>query len=73
MRAIIDISDEQVEDLARIGRREGLSRAELVRRAIAAFLRRHKAPLGTNAFGLWRDRSVDGLDYEDGLRREWQR
>jgi len=72
MRAIVDIPDEQVEDLARIGRREGLSRAELVRRAIAAFLRRHRAPSGANAFGLWRDRGVDGLDYEDDLRREWR-
>ena len=73
MRAIVDIPDEQVEDLARIGRREGLPRAELVRRAITAFLRRHKTSPDANAFGLWRDRSVDGLDYEDDLRREWQR
>lgn len=71
MRTIIDIPDDQVEELARLGRRERVSRAELIRRAIAAFLRRHDTPEDDHAFGLWRDRRRDGLAYEDDLRRDW--
>lgn len=71
MRTVIDIPDDQVEGLARIGRREGVSRAELVRRAIDGYLRRRDVAADARAFGLWKDRETDGLAYEDALRREW--
>lgn len=70
MRAIVDLPDEQVRDLAELCRREGLSRAEAVRRAIAEYLQARR-PDG-ELFGLWRDRDIDGLEYERSLRREWR-
>ena len=70
MRAIVDLPDEQVEGLAELCQREGLSRAEAVRRAIAEYLRTRRP--GRDAFGLWRGRKIDGLAYERRLRREWR-
>lgn len=70
MSVIVDIPDEQVRDLAELCRREGLSRADAVRRAIPEYLRtRH--PDG-ELFGLWRDRGIDSLEYERSFRREWR-
>ena len=70
MRTIIDLPDDQLERLDAHCRSEGISRAEAVRRAIAAHLRvlPGTAPA---AFGLWAGRGVDGLAYERALRQEW--
>lgn len=71
MRTIVDLPEEQLDGLAEICRREGISRAEAVRRAVAAFLQ-DLAPIAVDdAFGLWRDRGFDGLEYERRLRVEW--
>lgn len=70
MRAIVDLPDEQVQGLAELCQREGLSRAEAVRRAIAEYLRARRP--GDEMFGLWRGRRIDGLEYERRLRREWR-
>jgi len=72
MRTIIDLPSEQLDALNALCRREGISRAEAIRRAVAA----HVPPAETGeverAFGLWRGRGVDGLAYEQGLRGEWE-
>ena len=70
MRAIVDLPDDQVQGLAELCRREGLSRAEAVRRAIAEYLRAQQP--GDELFGLWRDRKIESLEYERRLRREWR-
>lgn len=72
MKALVDISGELVKGLAEICAREGVSRAEGIRRAIALFVQRQEFhPADSNAFGLWRDRKVEGTAYEDSLRAEW--
>ena len=71
MRTIIELPDEQVRQLADVCRREGVSRAEVIRRAIASYLDARHAGERDDAFGIWRDRNVDGLGYERRLRREW--
>jgi predicted transcriptional regulator len=71
VRTIIDLPDEQIEPLKELAARTGLSRAELVRRAIAEYLRREAVATGDAAFGLWRKRSEDGLAYQKRLRTEW--
>jgi ribbon-helix-helix CopG family protein len=71
MRTIIDLSADQLEALDSLCRREGISRAEGVRRAVAEHVRKHQTADANQAFGLWRARSVDGLAYERHLRREW--
>ena len=71
MRTIIDLPDEQVTRLAALCRRDGLSRAEAVRRAVDAYLNAHYRSERDDAFGIWRGRNLDGLRYERHMRSEW--
>lgn len=70
MRTLVDIPDKQIEELAAICDAKHLSRAEAVRRAIAAFIERNRAA-PSQAFGLWSDHQEDGLDYQERMRSEW--
>jgi metal-responsive CopG/Arc/MetJ family transcriptional regulator len=74
MRIAIDIPDDQLAELSRIAKCEKVSRAALVRQAIADLLaasRRTGDPEIDAAFGLWADRDEDGLAYQERLRSEW--
>lgn len=72
MRTIIDLQAAQLEALDAICAREGISRAEAVRRAVSRYVEAVGAGRGESAFGIWRGRAVDGLDYERRLRDEWE-
>lgn len=72
MRALIDIPDEQSAPLAELCRRQAISRSEAIRRAIALYLDRHDAP-GDDAFGLWSEQKLDGVEYQRSIREEWGR
>jgi hypothetical protein len=70
MRTIIDLPERDLRHLTELGQERGMSRAEIIRQAIKIFLTFHqKDP--EQAFGLWRDRSEDGLRYQQALRAEW--
>jgi hypothetical protein len=72
MRTIIDLPEDQLEALDGICRRESISRAEAIRRAVGLLVRDRAAGASHAAFGLWRGaRAVDGLTYQDRLRQEW--
>ncbi len=71
MRTIVELPEDQLRDLAELCRREKISRAEAIRRAVAEYARRRSAGGAGEAFGLWRGRRRDGLAYERRLRREW--
>ncbi|MGE0862821.1 MAG: CopG family transcriptional regulator [Vicinamibacterales bacterium] len=71
MRTIVDLPAGQVDSLDEWCRREGVSRAEAVRRAVADYLRKHNTRGGEKAFGLWRGIPEGGLAYQERLRREW--
>jgi len=71
MRTIVDLPDEQVNALQQLGVRSNLSRAELVRRAVAEYLDKRQDSSDDRAFGLWQRRRCDALEYEDHLRAEW--
>lgn len=71
MRTIIDLPIGQVNDLDDMCAREGISRAEGVRRAVALHVDRHAPARANQAFGLWRGRGHDGLVYQEQLRQEW--
>ncbi len=71
MRTIIDLPADQLEALDRLCKREGISRTEGVRRAVAEHVRQQQTADASRAFGLWRARGVDGLSYERRLRGEW--
>jgi len=70
MRTIVDLPDDQLEALTTVCEREGISRAEAVRRAVREFTRTRTVD-DTAAFGLWRRRRKGGLAYERRLRAEW--
>ena len=71
MRTVIELPAEQLRQLADVCRREGVSRADVIRRAVADYLGARHARDGDDVFGIWRDRNLDGLQYERRLRREW--
>ncbi len=70
MRTIVDIPDKDLEKLSDMCRREGVSRAEIVRRAVRQYVEKHSSR-GADAFGLWKDRRVDAIEYLRKLRKEW--
>lgn len=75
MRTLIDLPQEQIEALAKLGRERGSSRAALIREAVAEYLGRRQAGHLDEAFGLWREGAgepEDGLAYQDRLRAEWE-
>jgi len=71
MRTIIDLPADQLDALDGICRREQISRAEAIRRAVTLLIRQGGTPETGVAFGLWRDRAEDGLRSQERLRREW--
>jgi len=71
VRTIIDLPAEQLDDLADLCRRDGISRAEAIRRAVASYVERQRSARPARAFGLWRARPVESLTYERRLRQEW--
>jgi len=71
MRTIVDLPSEQIERLKALSERSRLSRAELVRRAVAEYLQSHPQGESDAAFGLWRDAPRDALAHERALRDEW--
>ena len=71
MRAIVDIADQQIEALDALSRAAKQSRAALIREAIDQYLARRRQSQAGEAFGLWGERRIDGLDYQEQARREW--
>lgn len=69
MRTLVDIPENQIHDLADICAAEKVSRAEIIRRAIFAYLE-NKKPDSADAFGLWKNRKVDGVAYQEQARSE---
>lgn len=69
MRTIIDIPGDQLESLDALCGREEISRAEAIRRAVAAYLRQESP--AASAFGLWRGTRGSGLAYQEARRKEW--
>lgn len=70
MRTLVDIPDRQLKDLMAICEAEKLSRAEAIRQAISSYIEKKK-PEAVEVFGLWKDRKVDGLAYQEQVRSEW--
>ena len=71
MRTIVELPTEQLTALDALCARDGISRAEAVRRAVAEHLARERSARPDEAFGLWRRRPVDGVAYQQRLRGEW--
>lgn len=76
MRTIIDIPEEQLKPFDTYCNAQGISRAFMVRKLIAAFLNNNVSkPLSLRehpAFGMCTDNEFgDGLEYQRLIRAEW--
>jgi predicted transcriptional regulator len=71
MRTLVDIGDIQIQALDALSQKARRSRAALVREAIEDYLERHRIDQQADAFGLWGNRKVDGLEYQEMIRSEW--
>lgn len=74
MRTLIDLKEEDIAALDEQAQREGVSRAAIMRRAIAEFLGRTRRSGADTGFGAWKKgvrTPADGLAQQEKLRREW--
>ena len=73
MRTLVDIPESDLKELNRISKARKVSRAHLVRCAIERYLRDEKGDRLDEIFGIWKDRKIDGLEYQLAIRKEWDR
>lgn len=74
MRTIIDLPEENIKALDLLAKRSKLSRAELIRRAVTAFIETEtlNQSVSHDIFGLYADIFTnDALEIEKNLRSEW--
>jgi metal-responsive CopG/Arc/MetJ family transcriptional regulator len=69
MRILVDLPERELKQLTALSRSRKTSRAELIRQAVAGYLAQNRAGM-EDSFGLWKDRGVDGLKYQEKLRDE---
>jgi len=70
MRIVVDIPEKQIKELTAISQAEKVSRTEVIREAIDYYLEKKRSQT-EDTFGLWKDRQVDGLAYQEQARSEW--
>ena len=72
-RFLVDVPADDVRKLDEIAKREGKSRAAVLREAVSSFLEASGKEGFEKYFGLWERHgsTVDGLEYERQLRDEW--
>jgi predicted transcriptional regulator len=71
MRALITIDEKQIRELDRVARNQNRSRASVVREAVSDYLQRQSVGADKDAFGLWGERKIDGVAYQEKMRGEW--
>lgn len=77
MRILIDLPQEDVEAFDQLSATERRSRAAIIRGVLSDYLKdseeaRRRATMEA-VFGLWKDRGIDGLEYQERIRAEWER
>lgn len=74
-RTLISISPEDRLWLEKQARHENLSIAGVIRKAIDYFRefvgKEGQVDVLKKTAGLWKARGIDGLDYQNKLRKEW--
>lgn len=73
MRTLVDLPEEDITLLSKLAKDASVSRAELVRQAVAKFLEPHRKTSVREFFGMWPDFPEDGQAFQDRLRSEWER
>jgi len=73
MKTLVDIPDSDMLRLTKLSKERKVPRAQLVRSAVSQFLREEEPDSLDKLAGIWKDRDIDGLAYQDEMRREWER
>ena len=73
MKTLVDIPESDMTRLTKLSKERKVSRAHLVRSAVSQFLREEEPDTLDKLFGIWKDRNIDGLEYQEQMRREWER
>ena len=73
MRTLVDIPEGELEALNALSKTDGVSRAESIRRAIRAYVEANRPLAKHEGFGLWKDYDIDGDEYQQKIRAEWDR
>lgn len=73
MRTIIEIPEEVIRNLDKLGKQQSKSRAAIIREAIQLYLETRELRNSDAAFGVWRNKGKEGLKYQEQLRSEWSR
>jgi hypothetical protein len=68
---LLNLADPQVRAPDRLAKRQGRSRASLIRDAVDEYVRRYGVERGDEAFGSWGRDLRDGLAFQVRARREW--
>jgi metal-responsive CopG/Arc/MetJ family transcriptional regulator len=73
MRTIIEVPEEVIRNLDKVGNQQSKSRAAIIREAIQLYLETKELRNSDAAFGAWRSKGKEGLKYQEQLRSEWGR
>ena len=71
MRILVDLGETQVQALDELAHKDKRSRAAVIRQAIDEYLVRRRKLEELDAFGLWGERKIDGLAYQEQVRGDW--
>jgi metal-responsive CopG/Arc/MetJ family transcriptional regulator len=70
-RIVIDLPDEDLKVIDAIKEIQGKPRAEIIRTAISGYLQNNSVGDDEEAFGIWRMKNGDGLEFQRAMRGEW--
>jgi len=76
MRTTVELPQDQVEALDRLSQEDRRACEAVIQAAVADYLeddRKRRRALIEAGFGIWKDRGIDGLEYERAIRAEWDR
>ena len=73
MRTIIEVPEEVIRNLDKVGNQQSKSRAAIIREAIHLYLENKELRNSDAAFGVWKSKGKEGLKYQEQLRSEWSR
>jgi predicted transcriptional regulator len=72
MKTLVDIPDNFISRLDFHAKQDKTSRADLIRRAIDAYLETRTKEILDATFGAWKDSDIgDAVEYQRMLRAEW--
>lgn len=71
MKILLNLEDNIAAELESLSKSMGVSRMFSIKEAVSEYISKHKSKNKDAAFGLWKDRKIDGLSYQRKLRDEW--